>query len=346
MNLEERILTLVRPDFPAAAVLRVDGLKRSAMGSAGASRENWLFDLICENGERTETRPCILRRDPPTSLLEAGLTTDRKTEFFLLRALEKHPLRTPKAYWLDETGRSLERPSLIMERMRGKATPTSTFPGYESPDLRAKLADQFVRLLAGIHAVDWRAEKLDSFMKAPADGRGAAKAQLDLWETVYRKDRTESLPVIDLAIRWLHEHLPEEGEVTLVHGDYRSGNYLYDDDGTLHAILDWELAHLGDPMEDIAWAGLKFWANRDGWASGLLPVDEFHKVYKTRSKRKIDRRRVHFYKVLGNVKMVAVCLSGVRVFCDGKRPSAQLAILGFLIPRLLEDTIRLIEKGR
>ncbi|MBI2060957.1 MAG: phosphotransferase family protein [Nitrospirae bacterium] len=342
MDLQERISRFITESSPPGQAPRVEGLRRLGTGSAGASRENWVFDLVPANGAIGERRACILRRDPPKSLLEAGVTTDRTVEFALLKTLERFPVRAPRVYWLDADGSRLERPSIIMHRMEGHASPTSTLPSYEPAELKTKLADQFIQLLCNIHAVDWRNCGLGTVFKVPENGRAAAQQQVDLWTKVYLKDRTEPLPPVDLALRWLNEHLPKKGEVTIVHGDYRSGNYLYDDAGTLHAVLDWELTHLGDPVEDVAWACLKFWANRDGWASGLLPVDEFCREYARRSGREVDPGKFRFYRVLANVKTTAIFLSGVRVFCEGTRPSAQLGILGFLIPRIVEDTLSLI----
>ncbi|MBI2890840.1 MAG: phosphotransferase family protein [Nitrospirae bacterium] len=339
MDLQERIERFVADGLPSGQAPRVEGLRRSAMGSAGASRENWLFDLVLANGTSVERRPCILRRDPTVSLLEAGLTTDRLTEYKLLKALETYPVRAPKAFWVDADGSKLERPSLIMQRMDGHATPSSTFPSYESSQLRDKIADQFVKLLVEIHRVDWRKAGLASFLREPKDVTEAALAQVDLWERVYVKDRSERVPVLDEAFRWLRERPPRGGLVTLVHGDYRSGNYLYDEQGTVHAVLDWELAHLGDPIEDVAWAGLKFWANSQGLASGLLPAETLYRTYQDLTGRTVDPARIRYYQVVGNVKMAVICLSGVKVFCSGKRAAAQLAVLGFLIPRLLEHLL-------
>jgi aminoglycoside phosphotransferase (APT) family kinase protein len=156
------------------------------------------------------------------------------------------------------------------------------------------------------------------------------------WHRIYTQDRLETSPILEEAFAWLAANLPDCDDITLVHGDYRSGNYLFTDDGTITAMLDWEMVHLGDPMEDLGWACMKFWSGR-GLAVGLTPRHELLQRYASAGGIEVDERRVVFYEVLGTVKMTVIALTGVRTFCEGKTREVSLPLVGFLIPRLLRD---------
>jgi aminoglycoside phosphotransferase (APT) family kinase protein len=151
---------------------------------------------------------------------------------------------------------------------------------------------------------------------------------------VYDRRKPEAVPVIAAALGWLEANAPESDRVTLVHGDFRTGNFLFEDAPAITAMLDWELAHLGDPMEDVGWASMKFWSGA-GLVGGLVEPEEFYRRYEEASGIPVDRDRVFFYQVLGNVKMAVIALSGVRAFTEGA--DLLLGLVGFLVPRLCED---------
>jgi aminoglycoside phosphotransferase (APT) family kinase protein len=331
--MEEKLSAFLKNQMSAAADLAIRGLQRRP---GGASRESWAFEVAWRENGKELSRSCILRRDPTRSLME-GHQTNRSFEFLVLKALESTPVPAPKAYWLDGAGKWLERPALIMERVSGQPTPAATFPASESPELRAKISAQFVPILAELHRTDWRALGLD-FLGAPSVGVEPAARQVELWEMAYRKDRLEAHPILEETFGWLWRNLPATDRIVLVHGDYRSGNYLYDDTGRITAILDWETAHLGDPMEDLGWASMKFW-NGAGLVVGLMPRAELLRRYEQESGKPVDEERVFFYEVLGNAKMATIALTGVRAFCQGTTPHMIHGILGLLVPRLLEDLV-------
>src|SRR5262249_41832595 len=122
---------------------------------------------------------------------------------------------------------------------------------------RTVLTSQLGAILARIHAVDVAQHGLE-FLPAPLEGRSPAAHEVERYEQLYRGLPPEPPPVIELALRWLATRTPPARRRTLVHGDYRIGNVLFDGDG-VRAILDWELAHQGDPMEDLGWMCVKAW---------------------------------------------------------------------------------------
>jgi aminoglycoside phosphotransferase (APT) family kinase protein len=329
MNLADQLKAFIAEQLAGAEDLAIANLARM---SGGASRETWTFDVSWRENGRTVERGCVLRRDPVLSLLEAGLTTDRSFEFRTVKALEDLPLPLPRMYWLDAEGKALGRPSLIMERMAGQPSPPAFPPGMDAA-FREKIAGQFIEILRQVHSLDWRARGLD-FLGVPGPGRDAALRQARLWKDVYDRRRPEPLPVIAAALGWLEAHAPETDRITLVHGDFRTGNFLFEDPGLITAMLDWELAHLGDPMEDVGWASMKFWSG-SGLVGGLIEPEDFFRRYEQVAGIPVDRDRVFFYQVLGNVKMAVIALSGVRAFAEGA--DLLLGLVGFLVPRLCED---------
>jgi aminoglycoside phosphotransferase (APT) family kinase protein len=287
----------------AGAPVKVDALERAP---GGASKENFFFALAQPSG----TSQMLLRLDPGESIVE----THRLREFQVLRAVEG-AAPVPRVHAVDPDGVRLGRPSLVMARVQGRtqpeagSRPSGVGIGFE-PTLRATLADDFLAALVGIHAVDWRARDLGAFDVPRAGTREAAGWSLAWWERVYAEDAVEAQPVIALGAEWLRANLPDAERIAIVHGDYRSGNFLYDDTGRITAILDWELAHLGDPHEDLGWVVNDLFSVRDTadgrLACGLLPREEMLARYEAAVGWKIDHTRLRFYEIFNNYKL-AVC---------------------------------------
>ena len=157
-----------------------------------------------------------------------------------------------------------------------------------------------------------------------------------------REQALEPQPTLELALAWLRAHQPVAQRVTLVHADYRTGNFLVDGD-KITGVLDWEMVHLGDPLEDVAWACLRLWRwAGDGRIGGLLPRQEFYRRYENASGLKVDEASIRFWEVLGNVKMAVICLTGARSFSEGRSNDAIHAFTACLVPELEAELLRLI----
>ncbi len=287
---------------------RVENLRR--MGG-GASKEQFIFEVSRPNGA---TAGYVLRMDPLQTVVES----DRRREFELLRALDGI-VPVPRAAWLDADGTALGRPFTIMEFVAGVPKPSdvtsASVSGMQTvlgDHWRGRLAGPFLDNLAAIHAFDWRAADLPTFQVPDADPYQSARWQVNWWSRVWREDKVVSLPIMALTERWLLENLPACEEPVVVHADYRTGNYLFDEDtGEITAILDWELAHLGDFHEDLG-GGLQrvFSTSEDGtvYMTGLLPRDEFIGRYEQASGRTVNRETLRFYEVLRAYMSVAATL--------------------------------------
>ncbi len=333
MELAEQLGNYLRAQMPEAGDLRVTGLVRK---SGGASRETWLFTASWRQNGAGGGGEFVLRRDPTGSVLES----DRAREFQVLKALHGSGIPVPRMHWLELGTQWLERPFFIMERVDGQA-PVGTFPAGYPPAVQARVAEQFIDILARIHRLDWQAHGLAS-LGVPAPGIDAARTQLGTWRRIYQQECLEPHPILEDAFLWLSAHLPSTERVALVHGDYRSGNYLFTDDGTVTAMLDWEMVHLGDPMEDLGWACMPFWSGR-GLVVGLTTRADFLARYERTSGIPVDEQHVFFYEILGTVKMAVIALTGVRTFVDGRTSEASMPLIGFLVPRLLRDLTTQLE---
>src|SRR5207244_1377628 len=288
------------------ASVRVIHLERSA---AGFSQETFVFEV--EVGR--ERRGYVAKREPVAGLLEPY---DLEPEFRVLHALSDDPLPSPPTPWFTRDPAVLERPFYVMERLPGevpipavRADGSGPFDDAE----RAALGPQVARALARLHAIDWRARGFQ-FLGAPRPGREAAERELARWEERIRRSGLPVSPPLAEALLWCRRHAPATDAITLVHGDYRLGNFLVVHEAggpRLTGILDWELVHLGDPLEDVAWCASPLWRAGTPYASALLPPEEFAARWAEASGRAADPERLRFYEVLAFVKMIAIMLRGL-----------------------------------
>src|SRR5439155_11733332 len=168
----------------------------------------------------------------------------------------------------------------------------------------------------------------------------AAERQLARWERIVDAQALEPLPVVRLAIAWLHAHPPPPAQrVVVCHGDFRTGNFLFSADD-VRGVLDWEMVHLGDPLEDLAWTCLKNWqygAHRrpDGSTEpligGIIRREEAYAIYEQASGVRVDPNAMRWWDVFSHVKATAIWITGGRSFIEGRTSDPLMA----LIPRLL-----------
>lgn len=302
--------------------LTVSGLRRSGNGS---SRENWPFDVAWEQDGEPAHRPLLLRRDPPSSVVDTG----RATEFALLKALEPTEVPAPVVHWLDDTGEALLRPSMIVERHTGsadRAVLREKNPLGLTPEQRAELAGNLCELLASVHAVDVEATGLRDILSSP--GPDPATAELDRWERNLTDAELEPQPALRWTLRWLRDHRPPApARQVLVHGDFRPANVLVHN-GTVRALLDWELAHLGDPLDDLGWYCTPIY-EREHFLPGSWEQADFLRRYTELTGTPVDPGALLFWQVLAMFRLAVLALQGIRIFCTGEsdRPAAPASAL-------------------
>jgi len=331
---EEQVAAYLRSRMPQARDIAVSALSRIP---GGASRETWSFDARwSEDGGSERHQAFVLRRDPPASLLESN----NDLEFELYSTLAGSGVPVPPVHWIERDGAALERPFFVMSRLPGSTDARALVTSPQWAEVRPLITRQKAEILAKIHNVD--IGRVPSLDRPPAPAASAAH-EVARWERTMRQDTLEPQPVLEMALSWLKRHLPPPPErLALVHADYRTGNFLYDASG-ITGILDWEMAHAGDPMEDVGWVCLKSWRwAGDGRVGGLCSRDEFFRLYEDAGGAKVDPRAVRFWEVLGNLKLAVIFITGTKAVVQGKTPDLLLALTAFISPGIEAEIMELI----
>ncbi|MDP9182143.1 MAG: phosphotransferase family protein [Actinomycetota bacterium] len=317
MSVTDALLPFLEAQLGDQADVRLEGEVRRSGG--GSSKENWAFDAswLC-SGNRS-TSALLLRRDPEAGVVDSTTAT----EFALLQALEGTPVPSPRVRWLDADGSWFDRPAMVVDRAQGSASRAAlreSDPLGLGTDGQVRLATEVADVLAQVHTLDVAATGLDRVLADP--GPDPAAAELGRWER--ELDAVELEPQLELrwALRWLHAHLPPPAAVGLVHGDLRPANVLVSA-GRLELLLDWELAHLGDPVDDLGWFTCRVYA-REHAVPGAFSTADFVNRYAERMGVDVDGTRLHFWQVLSAFRLAVIALTGVRNFCESTttRPAA------------------------
>jgi aminoglycoside phosphotransferase (APT) family kinase protein len=178
------------------------------------------------------------------------------------------------------------------------------------PELRKSLAPQFMKHLATIHTLQPLPEALPSFAVPRIGTTDSARWLVNHARRVWEEDRDESNPLMEVAAEWLVDNLPALDNLSIVHGDYRSGNFLFDEQtGHVNAWLDWERGHLGDRHRDLAWTTQKAFGHYDEdgqtyYVSGLVPLDDFYSWYEEETGLSVDQDRLDFYRILNCFQII------------------------------------------
>jgi aminoglycoside phosphotransferase (APT) family kinase protein len=306
-----------------AADVTIDALARL---SGGASRETWSFDAVMPDGRRLAL---VLRRDPGA---QHGLGS-RATEFEVLRAATAAGVLAPETRFLLEPDDDLGD-GFVMSRVDGETIPRRILRDDELADARAGLAAQCGEQAARVHAVP-----LDSLPEIPVLD---AAAQLEQYRQIL-DGIGEPHPAFELGLRRLGERPPPSAAPRLVHGDFRNGNLVVGADG-LRAVLDWELAHLGDPVEDLAWCCVRSWRFGvvDRTVGGFGDVDDLLDAYTAAGGEEVDPERLAWWEAFGTLKWGLICGIQAHTHLGGLVRSVELATLGRRIAETEWDLLRLL----
>jgi aminoglycoside phosphotransferase (APT) family kinase protein len=229
-----------------------------------------------------------------------------------------------------------------MERIDGETLARRLLRDAEYETARRVMTSQLGEILARIHSIDTRSL---SFLPQPPEGETPARAEVERYEQLFRLAAPEPHPAFEIAFRWLRGSMPAARQMTVVHGDYRVGNVMFGAEG-VRAILDWELAHVGDPMEDLGWLCVRSWrfGSDDKPAGGIGTREELFAAYERASGHPVDPERVRFWEVFGNLKWGTICISQARSYLEGASRSVELAALGRRTAEVEIELLNLIEE--
>ena len=324
-QLAERLADFLRRSHDARSV-HIEDLR---LLTGGASRQTWAFDAVMGG----ETLPLVLRSNP-----RGGSPMQQETEYRLLEAAHEAGVPVPKVHLLGDE--SLGAPFFLMERVEGETIPRRLLRDDEYAQARDVMAEQLGGILAKIHAIPLESRGLAT-LPTPGPDATPAETEIDRHEQVYRALTPEPHPAFELAFRWLRERAPAAIRVTLVHGDYRIGNVIFGREGT-RAILDWELAHAGDPMEDLGWMCVRSWrfGSDELAAGGIGTRESLFAAYEAAGGIAVDAEHVRFWEAFGNLRWGITCIVQANAYLRGASASAELASIG---RRIAETEWELLE---
>ena len=321
-TLDRRLEAYFAHRLPHARAIRVDEVDRIV---GGASRQTYRFRVSYELPDESIEHRLILRRDPAGSVIE----TDRRREFYAYQAFHGSEVPVPEPIWLEEDPTWLDQPFFVMQELVGlEASPAAISQAPYSQHLQAYGEAKWT-ILGRIARANPKHLGLTETLGAPALD-DCWRQELDYWEGVIDADALSPWPIVRAAIRWLRRNPPATpSEVKVVHGDYRTGNFLYDDAGGIHGILDWEMVHLGDPLEDLAWSLSPLWDfARNGKAGSLLPREAAIGLWEKSSGLRADPEALHWWEVFAGVKGQAIWISAGREFIDGQNRDPIMGMAG------------------
>lgn len=322
--MEDKIRTYLQARLPHAQGLTLRHFRRH---TEGWSWETFSFDAHWYENGMEKRQGYVLRKEPEI----AGVVGkyDTRGQFTVLKALEDTPVAAPRVFWCELSREVLGAPFFVMEKVEGEI-PLPWAEHERGPFASAAeqqaIARQFVEQLAYLHTVDWRVRRLD-FLGVPEPGQGAAFQEIAKWEGELDRVELTPVPLLRRALLWLKRHAPVAPRISIVHGDYRLGNFICRH-GRIVAILDWELVHLGDPLEDVAWVCLRPWRGRSRYMASLIEREELYRLYEAYTGIHVTDEHIRFYEVLGNLKLAVIHLIAARVFEDGANSDVRLATMG------------------
>jgi aminoglycoside phosphotransferase (APT) family kinase protein len=303
-ELAEALARVLAPALGPAA--GVEGLARVAGGS---SRETWSF--TARRADEPRATRYVLRRDPPGSptsgvALEAGL----------LAAAARAGVPVPGLVAAGDAGDGLGAAYVVMEFVDGETIPRRILRDEALASARTRMAAQCGEILAAVHAIP--ASEVPGL--AGGDQLESLRGLLD--------HLGQPHPAFELGLRWLAATRPARTDETVVHGDFRNGNLIVDGHG-VRAVLDWELAHLGDPIEDLGWLCVRAWRFGSPLpVGGFGTVDDLVGAYERASGRHVDRDVLHWWEVLGTLRWGVICIVQAMTHLSGVVRSVDLAAIG------------------
>ncbi|MFC5824836.1 phosphotransferase family protein [Nonomuraea insulae] len=290
----------------------------------GASRETWALDVVTQDGGRHEL---IARLDSPGAALETAFTTGAglTAEATLMRAAAGAGVPVPRIIACGES-------YILMTRVPGETIPRKILRDDAYAAARPRLTRQCGLALAAIHR-----------MPLTALPHGERQDPLPAWRDVL--DRLgEPHPVFELALRRLAATRPRGRRLTVVHGDFRNGNLIVGPEG-IRAVLDWELAHAGDPLEDLGWLCVKAW--RFGSSLPVGGFGAYHELvdaYEEAGGQPVDRDALRWWETFGVLKWGVICVMQTMRHLRGGARSVELAAIGRRVCENEWDLLRLLRE--
>ena len=336
-SLQSRIEAYLTQQVGAA--VRVGAIRRFPVGFS------WLTYAVPVDGlpGKEGMQELILRLGPDYGLFAPYSSAP---QVLSMRSLEGSAVPVPKAYWSSDDASILGAPFLFCEKVSGDAVVpwvSATEPALEE-SYRRQLAEDFIDALAALHCVPWQ-ERPIAAMAHGIDVQNAARLNVEYWEAQIARWAMRPYPMAQWGIRWLKAHCPVAPRVAIVHGDYRTGNFL-EQGGRITSILDWELVHLGDPHEDLGWASLPMYMGGSKLISRLAEPEWFYSRYSEKVGFEVSMASVRYYQALSLLKLAATHMAAARCFEEGRFNDMRMPAMGSQIATCLRQMEKTIEASK
>ncbi len=284
----------------------------------------------------------VLRSDARRSL---PASLNRQEEFEVIRAAVSARVKTPGVHWLSQGLVREGAYAYFMDWVEGETIGRRVVRNPELDKARQRLPEQLAEALSRIHSITPAGAPKLSFSNMVALDAAPAVAATD---SIRRQldALPEAHPALELTLEWLMENAPASSERTLVHADFRTGNFMVTPEG-LAAVLDWEFAHWGDPFEDLGWLCVRDWrfGQLSKPAGGVARRDIFYAAYQRASGRAVDPKRVHYWEVAGNVRWALGSSYQGERYLSGEEADIELLGVARRAVEMEFEALRLIDRG-
>ncbi|MDA0352823.1 MAG: phosphotransferase family protein [Chloroflexi bacterium] len=300
-----------RSDVAVSNVRRIVG---------GASRVTYSLDARWSEGGATTEAGLIVRLDPPASLLDSN----REHEYAAYRGMTDSDVPVPAALWIEDDASWFDGPFFVMQRIDGCETAPQRLMAPPFDAVAGRIGVELFEIAGRISGFDWAKGGWEFLESIEADR--CWERELDRWTNVIERHRSDAQPIVRAAIDWMRRHPPPPAQrVAVVHGDYRTGNVLVDPSGAIQGVLDWEMCHLGDPIEDLAWTCMPNWRwGRPKMYGGFLEPTEALGTWERSSGLHVDPEAFHWWSLFAHVKAQGIWLTGARNFAEGEADAVNL----------------------
>jgi aminoglycoside phosphotransferase (APT) family kinase protein len=331
-EVSEKLAAFLRREHGAKAV----HIENVRLLTGGASRQTWSFDAVVDGATHALVARCDPRKGPNTM--------SRETEYRVLEAAHGAGVPVPRMHLLGDD--SLGVPFFLMERVEGETIARRILRDDAYAEGRKVMASQLGEIAAAIHRIPLDTPGLENLPR-PEQGMTPAETELRNFEQTYRTIAPEPHPAYELAFRWLKRNLPPPAELGLVHGDYRMGNLIVGPEG-VRSVLDWELAHVGDPLEDFGFLCVRSWrfGNDDQPVGGVGQYADLFAAYERAGGRKIDPQVVRWWEIFGNLRWGIICIMQANAYLTGISKSVELATIGRRTAETEWELLALIGNGK
>lgn len=309
--------------------------------SGGAIQENWLLHAAYCEADVLVIGRWVLRTDAPAGV---NVSMSREQEFRTLSLAYRHGVKVPQPIALCEDLTLLGRPFFLMQAVAGTAAgPALTRENALTTTQRQSLARELGANLARLHAIVPPQLEID-FLPLPqqsplVESINAYRAYLDTLGDTY--------PVLEWGLRWVELNAPDAMDLSLIHRDFRTGNYMVEE-GELTGILDWEFTAWGDPREDIGWFTAACWrfSGAQRVAGGIGQLEDFLAGYRLHSTLKMGADDLAFWQVVAHLRWAIIALQQAQRHASGQQRSLELALTGRMLPEIEWEIVSLIKEGQ